>query len=102
MPIVGDLIEIGVNVLNRSAKALDISLCKAYGDKISFFGGFCNQQILPYGSPEEIDENVREVTAILGAKGRYIIAPSNGMALDVPLENVEAFYKAASRYRYRS
>ena len=103
MPIVGDLIEIGVNVLNPvQPKALDIRLlAKQYGDKISFFfGGICNQQILPYGSPEEIDENVREMTAILGAKGRYIIAPSNGMALDVPLPNVEAFYKAASRYRY--
>jgi uroporphyrinogen decarboxylase len=101
MEIVGDLIEIGVNVLNPvQPKAMDMrELAKNYGDKITLFGGICNQEVLPLGKPEEIDQNVREVTALLGRNGRFIIAPSNGIGPDVPLENIEAFCGAARKYR---
>jgi uroporphyrinogen decarboxylase len=101
MEIVPDLIEIGVNVLNPiQPKALDLNtLAEQYGDKITFFGGICNQEVLPRGKPEEIDENVRHITALLGRRGRFVIAPSNGIGPDVPLENIEAFYNAAQKYR---
>jgi len=101
--IIGDLAEIGMNVLNPiQPKALDIkALAAQHGEKITFFGGICNQEILPLGTPSEIDDNVREVTAILGKNGRYVIAPSNGIGPDVPLENVKAFMDAAQKYRSR-
>jgi len=101
MEIVPDLIEIGVNVLNPiQPKALDLkALAENYGDKVTFFGGICNQEVLPLRSPKEIDDNVRETVAILGKNGRYVIAPSNGVGSDVPLQNIEAFYTAALKYR---
>lgn len=100
-PIIGDLIEIGVNVLNPvQPNVMDLGrIAEEYGKKISFFGGICNQKVLPYGTPEEIDANVCEVTKILGKYGRYIIAPSNGVGRDVPMENVEAYFRAAEKYR---
>jgi uroporphyrinogen decarboxylase len=99
--IIPDLIEIGVNVLNPvQPKALDLeALSENYGSRITFFGGICNQEILPLGTPEQIDRNVREVTALLGKNRRYVIAPSNGIGADVPLENIEAFFAAARKYR---
>jgi len=101
MPIIGDLADMGVNVLNPvQPQALDLEkLAAEYGDRIAFFGGICNQTVLPHGTPEEIDEEVKRVTGILGKNGRYVISPSNGMGKDVPLENVEAFYAAAQKYR---
>lgn len=101
-PIIGDLIEIGVNVLNPiQPKALDLpALVQDYGDKLTFFGGICNQDVLPFRTPEEVEENVRTITALLGSKGRYIIAPSNGIGTDVPIENIEAYFQAAERYRH--
>jgi uroporphyrinogen decarboxylase len=101
MEIIGDLIEIGVNVLNPvQPNALDIKkLSDDYGDKLAFFGGVCNQEVLPYGSPEEVDTHVKHLVDVLGRHGRYIIAPSNGIGKDVPLENVDAFYAAAQKYR---
>ena len=74
-------------------------LAERFGEKLTFFGGICNQKVLPFGTPEEIDANVEEVTRILGARGRYVIAPSNGIGADVPPENVEAFCRAAERCR---
>ncbi|MDR0600968.1 MAG: uroporphyrinogen decarboxylase family protein [Treponema sp.] len=101
MPIIGDLIEIGVNVLNPvQPKALDVEkLSGEYGDKLAFFGGICNQEVLPFKGPEEIDAHVKYMVETLGRNGRYIIAPSNGVGKDVPLENVAAFYAAAQKYR---
>ena len=101
MPIVGDLIEIGVNVLNPiQPNALDIQkLSDEYGDKLAFFGGVCNQEVLPFKSPQEIDAHVEYLVQVLGKHGRYIIAPSNGIGRDVPPENVEAYFKAAEKYR---
>lgn len=100
--IIPDLIEIGVNVLNPvQPKALDIeALSRDFGEQVTFFGGICNQEVLPFKTPQEIDENVKKVTGILGRHGRYVIAPSNGIGKDVPLENVEAFFAAARRYSH--
>ena len=100
--IIPDLIEIGVNVLNPvQPNVMDLpALARDYGDKLTFFGGICNQQVLPFGTPEEIEANVEEITRILGSHGRYVIAPSNGIGADVPLENVEAFYRSAQRCRH--
>jgi uroporphyrinogen decarboxylase len=99
--IIPDLAEIGMNVLNPvQPKAFDMkALASQYGEKITFFGGICNQEILPLKTPSEIDSNVRDITALLGKNGRYIIAPSNGIGPDVPLENVKAFMDAAGKYR---
>ena len=101
MEIIPDLIEIGMNVLNPiQPKALDLkALAQNYGDKLTFFGGICNQEILPLRTPSEIDDTVRDISVLLGQHGRYIIAPSNGVGPDVPLENVEAFFTAAGKYR---
>ncbi|MCL2832757.1 MAG: hypothetical protein FWD78_06275 [Treponema sp.] len=99
--IAGDLIEIGVNVINPvQPKAMNLeSLAQKYGDKISFFGGICNQELLPLGTPEEINFTVGETVKLLGKYSRYIIAPSNGIGADVPQENIDAFLKAAQKYR---
>ena len=101
MPIIEDLIEIGVSVLNPvQPNVMDLEkLSRDYGDRLTFFGGICNQKVLPFLSPEEIDENVRQVRNTLGAHGRYVISPSNGIGPDVPMENVEAYFQAARKYR---
>lgn len=99
--IIGDLVEMGLEVLNPiQPAALDMEMLRdTYGEKLTFFGGICNQQVLPSGTPEEVRAHVKRQTEILGAHGRYIISPSNGMGRDVPLENVDAFYEAAQQYR---
>jgi uroporphyrinogen decarboxylase len=103
LDIVPDLIEIGVNVLNPiQPKALDLRrLRDLYGASLTFFGGICNQETLPLGTPEEVEASVLETVGLLGGHGRYVIAPSNGIGKDVPLANVDAFYRAAVKGRGR-
>ena len=99
--ILDDFVEMGINVLNPvQPAALDVKLLRDnYGTKLTFFGGICNQTTMSDGTPESVDEHVREQTSILGAHGRFVISPSNGVGVDVPLENVEAYFAAAERYR---
>ncbi|MBT3318578.1 MAG: hypothetical protein HN389_02275 [Clostridia bacterium] len=98
--IIEDFIEIGIDVLNPvQPNVMDLeSLVDTYGQRIAFFGGICNQEILPLSTPEQIDAEVARVTKLLGRHGRYIISPSNGIGTDVPQQNIEAYMRAAAKY----
>lgn len=101
--IIQDFIEIGIDILHPlqpKAMAVDVIAAK-YGDKITFYGGICNQDTLPYGTPEQVEAEVKHLFDIFRANGRgYILGPSNGIATDTPVENIAAMLKAAKKYMY--
>jgi uroporphyrinogen decarboxylase len=98
IPIIPDFIELGLDILNPIqplAKGMDPeSLKKNYGKDLVFFGGIDVQELLPYGSPAGIYDEVRRRIDILGRDGGYIIAPAHNIQPDTPVENVLAFFKA--------
>jgi len=103
-PLIPTLIECGVDILNPiqpGAHQMDAqSLKDAYGGKIVLHGGIDTQRILPFGSPQEIDEHVCEVVTALGRDGGYIIAAAHNIQEDVKPENIIAFLQAARKYSY--
>jgi uroporphyrinogen decarboxylase len=57
-------------------------------------GGLDAQQILPFGTADEIREEVRRLKKLFGPN--YIVSPSHETLLpNVPLENVVAMMEAA-------
>ncbi len=68
------LIDIGVDALNPvqvTAKDMEPERLKAeFGERIAFWGGINTQQILPYGTPEEVRAETRRIIEIckVGAK----------------------------------
>jgi uroporphyrinogen decarboxylase len=97
--IIPDLIEIGVNmIMPLQAEALDFNfLKKEYGKYLTFWGGVSTQRTLPFGTPEEVRSEIRELKRVLGKNGGYILAPSHELQNDVPLENMLAFIEEAKR-----
>jgi uroporphyrinogen decarboxylase len=95
-PIIADLIEIGVDVLNPvQPEAMPIEeLAEKYGDKLTFYGGIPTQSILPDGTEEDIYNEVKRVINILGKKNGYIISTGIAITSNVPLENVRALIHA--------
>jgi len=95
-PIVPDLIEIGVDVLNPiQPQSMDPErLKREYGDRLCFWGTIDIQQTLPYGTPDEVREEVRARLRTVGAGGGLIIGPTHNVQLDTPLENVFAMVEA--------
>jgi uroporphyrinogen decarboxylase len=100
LPVIEDLIEIGVDILNpvqTSVQGLDRTdlLKEKYGDRICFHGAIDVQQILPKGTPETLRSEVTKRIRDLGKGGGYVLAPCHNIGHDVPPENVVALFEAA-------
>lgn len=102
LPIIPDLIEIGIDILNPVqplAKDMNLSMLKKeYGSKLCFYGGIDVQNCVPSGSKEEIDEEVKNAINAAACGGGYIIAPAHIVPSETKLENVCYFFEAVKKY----
>ena len=98
-PIIPDLVEIGVDILNPvQPESMDPArLKKAYGDALCFEGTISIQRTLPFGTPEEVVREVKERIETLGPTG-LILGPTHAIQPDTPIENILALYKAVRKY----
>ncbi len=97
-----DLIEIGVDVLHPvQPECPDMelaSLKEKYGDKITFCGGIGSQRILPLGTIDDVESDVKRVIKAAAQGGGFILAPGHVIQPDVPPWNIDAMYTAAIKY----
>jgi uroporphyrinogen decarboxylase len=93
-PVIPDLVEIGIDVLNplqQSAVDMDQKLVKAqYGGKLTLMCGLDTQSFTPRATGAEIREKTKELKDVLGAGGGYIFAVSHHIQHDTPDENIQA------------
>lgn len=97
--LIPDLIESGYDILNPvqcSACGMDAAKLKeAYGDKLTFWGGAVDtQKTLPFGTPEEVYDEVRSRIDILGKDGGFVFNAIHNIQAQIPIENVLAMFKA--------
>ena len=102
-PLIEDFIEMGVDILNpiqTSAGSMsDLpSLKKRFGSNIVFCGGIDTHRVLPFGSTEEVRQEVRRVMQILGPGGGCMIGAVHTVMNDVPPENVLAMVDAVEEF----
>jgi uroporphyrinogen decarboxylase len=99
---VPDLIELGVEILNPvqvQAVAMDTArLKRKFGKNLTFWGGIDTQQVLPFGTAEDVKAEVRRRISDLAPGGGYILASVHNIEADVPGENIWAMYQAAHDY----
>ena len=99
MPIIDDLIEDGVDILEpiqTSAEGMDPgTLKKRFGRRLSFHGGVDEQDVLPHSSPQCVRQEVGQLAGTLGKDGGYILMAAHAFQPDIPCENVVAMYEAA-------
>jgi Uroporphyrinogen decarboxylase (URO-D) len=95
-PVIPDLIEIGLDVLNPiQPTCVDPAEVKRrYGDQLAFWGSIDVQSTLPFGSPAEVASEVRSRLETLGQGGGLILAPTHHVQLDTPMENFRALVRA--------
>lgn len=93
LPIIPELIEIGIDVLNpiQPASMDPADIKNKFGDKLCFWGSIDEQHTLPFGSAEDVWDEVLERLKTLGSGGGLILAPTHHVQLDTPLENFWAF-----------
>jgi uroporphyrinogen decarboxylase len=91
-PIVGELIDIGVNMLQPvQPEAMDIfALKREFGRHLCFAGGVSTQQTLPFGTPQQVRDEALRCIAVMGKGGGYVCAPAKPILPGVPVENAAA------------
>lgn len=102
-PLIDDLIEIGVDILNpiqtSAGNMSDLSELKGrFGDEIVFCGAIDTQNVLPNGSPEDVRSEVKRVIGTLGPGGGYLLSSVHTIMEEVPAENVLAMVDAVREY----
>jgi uroporphyrinogen decarboxylase len=103
-PIVSDMIEVGLDVLNPIQPACwDMAaLKKQYGDHLCFWGSIDEQHTLPFGTPGDVRREVLARLETLGKDGGLVIGPTHHVQLDTPLENFWAMHETIRGTPYRS
>jgi uroporphyrinogen decarboxylase len=101
--LIPDLIELGFDILNPvqvSARGMDTErLKKEYGDDIVFWGGGVDtQHVLPFGTPEEVADEVRRRIDDLAPGGGFVFAAVHNIQAFVPPENIVAAFETALEY----
>jgi uroporphyrinogen decarboxylase len=96
--VIGDLIDVGVDIIDPlQPEAMDVGrVAREFAGKVAFSGGLSNQRLVEFTPQETRDHVRRTIDAVGGPSGNaFIIAPSNMMSPDIPLENLEALFETA-------
>ena len=98
-PLIPDLIELGVDILEAvQPEAMDLAgLKREFGRDIAFWGGVGNQSVLARLTPDEVTASVLRTIALMSPGGGYLVSPCHTITEDIPWENVKAFVRAAGK-----
>jgi hypothetical protein len=94
-----DLIEIGVDVINSQVAVVGHDwVAENVRGKVAFRTDIDRQNVMPFGSPTQVKEEVFRTFEACGTKEGGIVACGE-VGPDVPLENVLAMYEAFREYK---
>ena len=92
--IMADVVEIELDVLEsvqpEAGGMNPYELKKAWGDQITFWGGLGSQSTIPFGTPDQIRDEVRRLRRDMAVGGGYILAPAKPLRPETPTENAVA------------
>lgn len=104
-PLIPDYIEIGTEILNpihiRAAGMDPVALKRDFGDSVVFWGGGVDtQDVLPYGTPAQVKDDVRRNVEALAPGGGYVFTTVHNIQADVPPANLIAMVEALAEYGF--
>jgi len=89
-----------INPVQISAKGMDPKLLKEkYGDQLVFWGGGVDtQKTLPFGTPEQVREEVLKQCEIFSGNGGFVFNSVHNIQANVPVENIAAMIDAVKDF----
>jgi len=98
-PLIEDIIDAGFDVLNPvqcSAEGMDPRRLKDdFGNRVTFWGGGVDtQKTLPFGTPEEVYNEVSERIRIFNKGGGYVFNTIHNIQAGCPVKNIMAMIDA--------
>ena len=100
-PLLPGLIEAGLDIVQPvQTTCRDMEperLKREFGKDLCFWGGGSNtRDVLPYGTPDQVAEDVRQRVSILAPGGSFVFQQIHNVMADVPPENVVAMLDAVN------
>jgi uroporphyrinogen-III decarboxylase len=92
-------IDAGFDIINPvqiAAKGMDpVQLKKNYGKELVFWGGGVDtQKTLPYGTPDQVRDEVLRLCEVFGRDGGFVFNTVHNIQANVPVENIVAMVNA--------
>jgi uroporphyrinogen decarboxylase len=100
-PFIDQLIEVGVDILNPiqpECMSFD-EVHDKYGNRLSFWGTLGTQELLPFGTKEQVFETTLSRLQKCGEKGGLVIGPTHMVEPEVPWENLTAIMDAVKLFQ---
>lgn len=103
-PLIEHLIGAGVDAINPvqvSAKDMGDTdqLKRRFGDRLTFWGGGCDtQSVLPFGTPTDVEQEVKKRLADLAPGGGFVFGAVQNIQSEVPPKNIVTMFEAARKY----
>lgn len=99
-----DLIDAGVDAINpvqfNAAKMDSKNLKDEFGEKLTFWGGGVDtQNVLPFGTPDEVANQVREQINTFSPGGGFVFAAVHNIQANIPTENILSLFYTVKQHR---
>lgn len=103
VPLIERFIEVGFDILNPvqcSAAGMDPAhLKKTFGDRVVFWGGGVDtQKTLPFGTPEEVEQEVLLRLETFAPGGGFVFDAIHNIQAKTPVKNIIAMIDAVKRF----
>lgn len=103
VPLIPLLIEGGVDALHPVQPGAEgmgdrARLKREFGDRITFWGAFDQQRVLPFGTPDEVREATIRLLDELMPGGGYVFAAGHNIQADVPPANLLALFDTVAEH----
>ena len=79
-------------------ESIDGVIGEEFGGRLCFWGGIDMQHTLPFGTPQDVENEVTQRILELGLRGGYVLSASHNIQNDVDPENVFAMFESARWY----
>ncbi|MCO6452889.1 MAG: hypothetical protein J5I90_19050 [Caldilineales bacterium] len=103
LPMIPLLIDGGVDVIHP-VQPLAVGmgerkkLKREFGDKLAFWGGFDQQDVLPFGNPARVRDEAKRLLDEFMPGGGFVFAAGHNIQADVPPENIIALFDTVYEY----
>ncbi|MHB9092648.1 MAG: uroporphyrinogen decarboxylase family protein, partial [Chloroflexota bacterium] len=100
--VIPDLIDVGVEVLNpvqvNAANMDSARLKREFGKDLTFWGGGCDPVLLQFGSPAEVEAEVKHRIDDFAPGGGFVFGSVHNIQINVPPANIVAMFNTAREY----
>ena len=99
--ILTDIADCGFDGLQAIQPSAGMSLGhvkQCVGDRLCLMGNIDLDQVLPFGTEEEVRQTVKDAIDVAADGGGYIVSTCNMLTRDIPPANAIAMYEAAEAY----